>query len=116
MNDDYDFDEGLYYDLYGEDEPYDGGNPPGHVDKSRCVFVFDDIHGGREVPLYGRVRVVDIEETFKVRVVNIGEDLRVKVKVFPSECGEWKFVDIAEDFSIKFVDIGEDFTIRFEDK
>lgn len=92
-----------------------GGGPKGHIDKSRCVFVFDDNGGAKEVELYGRVRVVDIGETFKVRVVGIGEDIKVKMREFPSECGEWKFVDIGGDFTIRFVDIGEDFTIRFDD-
>lgn len=72
MNDDYDFDEGLYYDLYGEDEPYDGGNPPGHVDKSRCVFVFDDIHE------CGEWKFVDIAEDFSIKFVDIGEDFTIR--------------------------------------
>lgn len=88
------------------------GSSRGHVDKERCVYVYDERHEPQEIPLYGKVRVVDIGETFKVRVVSIGEDLNVHVREFPNSCGEWRFVDIGEDFSVRFVDIGEDFTIR----
>ena len=70
----------------------------------------------KNIPLYGRVRVVDIGEDFRVRVVDIGEDLQVqKVDIAPDQCGKWQFVDIGEDFKIRFVDIGEDFKIRFVD-
>lgn len=88
-----------------------GSGPRGHIDKEHCMFVFDN--SNTTIELYGKVRIVDIGETFRVRVVDIGEDVLVKVRDFPSECGEWRFVDIGEDFSIKIVDIGEDFTIRF---
>ncbi len=66
------------------------------------------------VPLYGKVKIVDIGETFKVRVVDIGEDIKIRESNFnETTCGVWQFVTIGEDFSIRFVTIGEDFTIRF---
>jgi hypothetical protein len=34
----------------------------------------------------------------------------------PSQCGEWRWVNSKEDFSIRFVDKWEDFTIRFVGK
>ena len=89
--------------------------PLGHVDQERCTYVYDKQHEPQEIILYGKVRIVDIGETFKVRVVGIGEDLKVTLKEFPSSCGEWQFVEIGEDFSVRFVDIGEDFTIRFSE-
>lgn len=90
-------------------------SPRGHIDKEHCAYFFDERHEPQEIKLSGKVRVVDIGETFKVRVVNIGEDLTVRIKDFPYDCGEWRFVDIGEDFTIRFVEIGEDFTIRFSE-
>ncbi len=90
--------------------------PRGHVDQERCTYVYDEQHSPQEIKLYGKVRIVDIGETFKVRIVDISEDLKVTVKEFSSSCGEWQFVDIGEDFSVRFVDIGEDFTIRFSEQ
>ena len=87
--------------------------PSGHIDKDRCVYVYDEQHEPQEIPLYGKVKVVEYGETFKVTQVPIGEDLTVKTTKFPSQCGEWEFVEMDEDFSVKFVDVGEDFTIRF---
>lgn len=88
-------------------------SPYGHIDKDRCVFVYDEKHEPQEIPLYGKVKVVSIGETFKIRVVSIGEDIKVITKDLPSSCGEWQFVDIGEDFTVRFVEIGEDFTVRF---
>ncbi len=66
------------------------------------------------IPLYGKVKIVDIGETFKVRIVDIGEDIKICESNFnETTCGNWQFVTIGEDFSIRFVTIGEDFTIRF---
>jgi len=66
------------------------------------------------VPLYGRVRVVENFEDFKVKVVDNFEDLKVrKVHYFPNSCGRWEFVNSFEDFKIKYVDNFEDFKIRF---
>ena len=88
-------------------------SPSGHIDKDKCAYVYDEQHEPQEIPLYGKVKVVSIGETFKIRVVSIGEDIKVITKEFPSSCGEWQFVDIGEDFTVRFVEIGEDFTVRF---
>ncbi len=64
--------------------------------------------------LYGRVRIVNVGETFKVRAVSVGEDLRVQTSnMLATTCGRWEIVSIAEDFSVRMVDMGEDFSIRF---
>jgi hypothetical protein len=64
--------------------------------------------------LYGRVRIVNVGETFKVKAVSLGEDLRVQTSnTLATTCGRWEIVSIAEDFSIRMVDMGEDFSIRF---
>ena len=88
-------------------------SPSGHIDKDKCAYVYDEQHEPQEIPLYGKVKVVSIGETFKIRVVPIGEDIKVITKEFPSSCGEWQFIDIGEDFTVRFVEIGEDFTVRF---
>lgn len=66
------------------------------------------------VPLYGRVKVVDSFEDFKVRRVTSFEDLKVKeVSSFPDSCGRWQFVNSFEDFKIRYVNSFEDFKIKF---
>ncbi len=75
-------------------------------DKENCTC--------KGIPLYGKVREVNIGADFKVEVVNIGEDLRVeKVSIGAHRCGQWEFVDIGEDFTVEFVDISPDFKILF---
>ena len=65
------------------------------------------------VPLYGRVKIVDGFEDFRVRRVSAFEDLRVKeVTSFPNSCGRWQYVETFPDFRVKFVDSFEDFSIR----
>ena len=68
------------------------------------------------IPLYGKVRVVDISPDFKVEIVDIGADLRVeRVDIGASSCGKWEFVEIGEDFTVEFVTIGGDFKVEFVD-
>lgn len=90
-------------------------DPSGHIDKDRCVYVYDEPHQPQEIALYGRVKIVEFGETFKVARVPIGEDLKVKTTQIPQQCGEWQIVEMDEDFSVKFVEVGEDFTVRFVD-
>ena len=90
-------------------------DPSGHIDKDRCVWVYDEQHDPQEIKLYGRVKIVEFGETFKVARVPIGEDLKVKTSQIPQQCGEWQIVEMDEDFSVKFVEVGEDFTVRFVD-
>lgn len=66
----------------------------------------------RGVPLYGKVKVVDVFADFNVEIVDALCDLDVKfVDALPNQCGEWEFVDTFEDFSVKFVDVFGDFSI-----
>lgn len=70
----------------------------------------------KNVPLHGRVKVVDAFPDFTVKIVDFFPDLRVKkVSSFPDHCGEWLFVDSFPDFTIKFVDAFPDFTIKYVD-
>ena len=70
----------------------------------------------KETPLYGKVKVVSFNATFKVKIVSYNADLEVKtVEYAADDCGEWQFVDFGEDFTVQFVDFGEDFTIKFVD-
>ena len=75
---------------------------------SSCVY--------KGKPLYGKVKIVDSFEDFRVKKVSSFEDLKVKqVTSFPDKCGRWKYVDSFEDFKIKFVDSFEDFSIKYVD-
>ncbi len=73
------------------------------------------------IPLYGRVRVVEMAADLDVLVVDMAPaDLYVlQVDAAPTKCGEWEFVDLygEEDFTVRFVDLyGEqDFTVQFVD-
>lgn len=66
------------------------------------------------IKLWGRVKVVEAHEDFKVRISE-HPDLRVKLTNLPGKCGEWYFVDVHQDFSIRFVESHEDFEIEFSD-
>ena len=67
----------------------------------------------KDVPLYGKVKVVNSFPDFKVKIVNSFPDLKVKiVESFPDACGKWKMVDSFPDFTIQFVDSFPDFTIK----
>jgi hypothetical protein len=64
--------------------------------------------------LYGKVKVVNSGEDFKVRIVENSEDISIiSTDKDPSKCGQWKFVEYSEDFKVRFVTNGEDFKIRY---
>jgi hypothetical protein len=66
------------------------------------------------IKLWGKVRVVEAHEDFKVRI-SVHSDLKVRITEHTNKCGEWNFVDTHEDFSIRFVDAHEDFKIEYSD-
>lgn len=66
------------------------------------------------INLYGDVKIVTSNATFKVKIVSHRPYLYVRrVSYRPSECGEWRFTTFGEDFTIQFVTFGEDFTINY---
>ena len=65
------------------------------------------------IPLYGKVKVVNAGEDFKVRKVRSFGNLRVREVKYPKKCGQWEFVETFEDFKIRYVDALEDFSIEF---
>jgi len=68
------------------------------------------------IPMYGNVKVVSYGADVVVHQVSSFADLKVKeVTAFPSSCGEWKFVDFGEDFTVQFSNsgFGVDFDIQF---
>ncbi len=69
----------------------------------------------RGIPLYGRVRVVQRNATFRVKVTNDQADLNVQRYNMPTTiCGLWYFIESEnEDFTIEYVNSGEDFSIAF---
>jgi len=73
-----------------------------------------NIHQAQNVcEIYGRIKLVQNDEQFRVRVVNYGEDMRIRyVDYAPINLVTWKLVHAGEDYRIKLVDSGEDFRIR----
>ena len=76
------------------------------IAKSRCML--------KGKKLYGKVKIVKYNPTFKVKVVDYNPTLKVKkVKYSANSCGKWEFVKYGEDFSIKFVDYNPDLKIKY---
>ena len=76
------------------------------IDKEHCSC--------ENIPLYGKVKVVDSYPDFKVKIVESYPDLEVKiVESNASECGKWEFVESYPDFTVKFVESYPDFTIKY---
>jgi len=69
----------------------------------------------KDIPLYGRVKVVESHADFLVMIVENHADFEVKkVTYHPKSCGEWRFVDSHPAFTIQFVDSHEDFKIKYK--
>ena len=67
-----------------------------------------------DIPLYGKVKIVEHFADFKVEEVDHFPDLKVKlVKQFPENCGEWQIVEHFPDFTITLVEHFPDFTIQY---
>jgi hypothetical protein len=86
---------------------------------SACLFQADSPITAdcmcKEIPLYGKVQVVNSFADFKVEVVTSFEDLKVeKVITTAFKCGQWEFVNTQPDFTIEYVTIAADFKIRFD--
>ena len=63
---------------------------------------------------YGRIKIVNNFEDFRVKVVTGGADLRVRVvDKFPNSVGRWQYVDNFENFRVRFVENFEDFRVVF---
>jgi hypothetical protein len=76
------------------------------VDGCRC----------KNIPLYGRVKVVEFSPDFDVKLAEFSPDLKVQlVDIHPDRCGKWQMVDLHPDFTIRFVEFHPDFTIRYVD-
>ena len=75
-------------------------------DKDNCTC--------KDIPLFGKVKVVTSGADFTVEVVTSYADLNVEVvDMCARRCGEWEFVTIGADFSVEFVTSGADFTIEY---
>lgn len=69
-----------------------------------------------DIPLYGKVKVVENFADFKVQIVDYFADLKVQpVDSFANSCGKWQFVDSFPDFTVQFVEYFPDFKIQFVD-
>lgn len=68
----------------------------------------------KDIPLRGRVKVVESFADFKVQIVDNFADLHVEqVSSFPNDCGQWQFVESFPDFTVQFVESFPDFTIEY---
>jgi hypothetical protein len=72
--------------------------------------------------LAGKVQVVttpfgsptDSVPTFKVQRVTAFPDLKVQeVRNFPTNCGQWQYVNSSPDFKVRFVRSFPDFKVQF---
>ncbi len=65
------------------------------------------------VELFGRVRIVERGGDVRVKMVERFADLKVDpFAIVPNDCGEWKFVERNEDFTIRFVESNPDIEIE----
>tara|TARA_B100000315_G_C14467987_1_gene536934 strand:- start:33 stop:1037 length:1005 start_codon:yes stop_codon:yes gene_type:complete len=66
--------------------------------------------------VFGKIKIVEFGEDYKVRAVDFGENLKVKYVSFgEGSVGKWKIVEFGEDYKVRFVDFGEDLKVRFVD-
>ncbi len=71
---------------------------------------------GKYCHVYGKIKIVEYGEDYKVKGVSYGEDLKVKrVNYGEGKVGKWKIVKYGEDFKIKYVDYGQHFKVKFVD-
>ena len=69
---------------------------------------------GKDIPLYGKLKVVSMFGDFKVQVVDCFPDLRVqRVTAFQNQCGKWQFVESFPDFTIELVTAFPDLKIQY---
>ena len=84
-------------------------NPPTAekaINKDKCTC--------NNIPLKGKVKIVDNFANFKVQIVTSFADIEVKrVTSFPDRCGEWQFVDSFPDFTIQIVESFPDLKVKF---
>lgn len=79
---------------------------PLHAPSTACLW--------QDIPLYGKVQVVESFPDIKVKVVSSFPDLDVQqVTSFPNSCGKWQFVESFPDFKIQYVESFPDLEIRF---
>lgn len=62
--------------------------------------------------LYGRIKIVDGGEDYKVRLVDGAEDMKVKLSIFDNTPGVWHLVGGAEDYKVRLVDGAEDIRVK----
>ncbi|MFD1261613.1 hypothetical protein [Entomomonas asaccharolytica] len=74
------------------------------IDKERCTF--------NDIPLYGKVKIVDSDADITVQRVETAADIDIKLNDSPAHCGEWHFVEQQADFTIEYVPDGADIKIR----
>lgn len=95
--------------IHSNDSIRDAGkNSESKQSIENCMF--------NNIPLHGRVKIVDAFPDIKVQVVDAFPDLDVKlVSSFPNDCGEWEIVESFPDFTVEFVESFPDIKIKFVD-
>ena len=76
-----------------------------HLDD--CMFeIYNwDTHISDMYPLMGRVRLVESGGTIKVKLTDYSDaDLIVRVTDTVWRCGDWRFVESGEGFTVQYVD------------
>lgn len=63
--------------------------------------------------IYGRIKIVESAEDYRVRIVTAGEHVRIKYIDYGERTpGLWRLVESGENYRIKIVTAGEHFRIR----
>jgi len=79
------------------------------LDKSDCSMQ----KGDKTFPLYGKVKLVEYGEDYRVEIVEYNADLNIKIVDYNADdCGEVKIVDYGEDVRVKIVQYNGDLTVK----
>ena len=82
------------------------------INRTKCILIKD----GKEIPLHGRVKIVDSSEDIKVKVVDDKEDLDVCLDDRGSSCCHFEIRDdFYYDIEVKIVSSSEDIKVKIVD-
>lgn len=79
------------------------------IDRQDCQI----IKGDKTFPLYGKVKIVESGEDFRVELVEYGADLEVKVVDYSADrCGEIHLVEYNADAKVRVVENNGDIKVK----
>ena len=79
------------------------------IDKKDCQIIKED----KTFPLYGKVKIVESGEDFRVELVEYGADLEVKIVDYSADkCGEIHLVEYSADAKVRIVENNGDIKVK----